>query len=88
MIPETDFPDIRNKCAIHSSNGSSMIIPREDDKVRLYLQLADKDVLTNGRVDRSKTGPEKLLEVHVELFSYAMVGKLTPITAPIIFSVT
>ena len=27
-IPETDFPDIRNKSAIHSSNGSCMVIPR------------------------------------------------------------
>lgn len=27
-IPETDFPDIRNRCAIHSRNGSCMVIPR------------------------------------------------------------
>jgi len=31
MVPsaETDFPDYRNKAAIHSDNGSCMIIPRE-----------------------------------------------------------
>ncbi|KAI0923489.1 hypothetical protein AcV5_009018 [Taiwanofungus camphoratus] len=65
LIPDTDFPDIRNRCAIHSHNGSCMIIPREGDKVRLYIQLADKDVVdaSTGRVDKSKMGPQKMLEV-------------------------
>ena len=65
IVPETDFPDIRNRCAIHSHNGSCMIIPRERDLVRLYVQLTDKDALdpSTGRVDRNKIGPEKLLEV-------------------------
>lgn len=34
------------KCTIHSDYGSIMIIPREDDMVRLYIQIAtstDKD---------------------------------------------
>lgn len=34
------------KCTIHSDHGSIMVIPREDDMVRLYIQLAsstDKD---------------------------------------------
>ncbi len=68
MVPETEFPDIRNRCAIHSPNGSCMIIPREGDTVRLYLQLADEDVITQGRVDKSKMGPEKLLEVRYSIF--------------------
>lgn len=65
MVPETNFPDIRNRCAIHSNNGSCMIIPREGDMIRLYVQLADKDALdpTTGRVDKNKMGPEKLIEV-------------------------
>lgn len=70
MIPNTDFPDIRCKCAIHSNNGSCMIIPREGDKVRLYIQLSDKDVLdpVTRRVDKSKMGPEKLLQVAKKSF--------------------
>ncbi|KAI0794575.1 FAD binding domain-containing protein [Fomes fomentarius] len=70
MIPNTDFPDIRCKCAIHSNNGSCMIIPREGDKVRLYIQLSDKDVLdpVTRRVDKSKMGPEKLLQVAEKSF--------------------
>ncbi|KAG5725040.1 Phenol 2-monooxygenase [Termitomyces sp. T112] len=65
MIPDTDFPDIRNKCAIHSNHGSCMLIPREDDKVRLYIQLGSSEPvgITSGRVDKDQMGPEQLLNV-------------------------
>ncbi|KZT07245.1 uncharacterized protein LAESUDRAFT_758651 [Laetiporus sulphureus 93-53] len=74
LIPETDFPDIRNRCAIHSHNGSCMVIPREGDKVRLYTQLSDKDVVdAKGRVDRSKMGPDNILEVaNKSLYPYTI----------------
>lgn len=67
MIPDTDFPDVRNRCAIHSNNGSCMIIPREADGIRLYIQLSDSDVIDplTGRVDREKMGPEQLLDVRI-----------------------
>ena len=70
MVPDTDFPDIRCKCAIHSNNGSCMIIPREGDLIRLYIQLSDRDVVDpgTGRVDKSKMGSEKLLEVAKKSF--------------------
>ncbi|RDB15363.1 Phenol 2-monooxygenase [Hypsizygus marmoreus] len=65
MIPDTDFPDIRNRCAIHSNNGSCMIIPREGDKVRLYIQLGSKDGvdLASGRIAKQLIGPSQLLDV-------------------------
>ncbi|KAK7056500.1 hypothetical protein VNI00_003056 [Paramarasmius palmivorus] len=65
MVPDTDFPDVRNKTAVHSNNGSCMIIPREDDKIRVYIQLEECDAVDSAskRVDKSKMGPEKLLEV-------------------------
>ena len=40
-----------------------MVIPREDERVRLYIQLNESDVVTNGRVDRSKFDPQQLLAV-------------------------
>ena len=42
-----------------------MIIPREGDKIRLYLQLTNADVVdpATGRVDMNRFGPDKLLEV-------------------------
>ncbi|KAI4614906.1 uncharacterized protein J4E84_008882 [Alternaria hordeiaustralica] len=45
-VVRTNFPDIKMKCTIHSDNGSIMIIPRENNMVRLYIQVAsstDKD---------------------------------------------
>ena len=66
MVPDTDFPDIRNKSLIHSKNGSCLLVPREADRIRIYMQLADKDVLdpNTGRVDKEKMGPKQLLEVY------------------------
>ncbi|KAI0058857.1 hypothetical protein BV25DRAFT_1908962 [Artomyces pyxidatus] len=72
MVPSegTNFPDIRNRTAIHSLNGSCMIIPREDDKIRLYLQLTGTDAVDpiTGRADLSKWGPERLMEVAKKTF--------------------
>ncbi|PSR79139.1 FAD binding domain-domain-containing protein [Coniella lustricola] len=39
-VVETDFPDIKMKCTIHSEHGSIMVIPREANLVRLYIQIA------------------------------------------------
>lgn len=39
-VVDTDFPDIKMKCTIHSEHGSIMVIPRENNMVRLYIQLA------------------------------------------------
>ncbi|ETW78714.1 hypothetical protein HETIRDRAFT_459911 [Heterobasidion irregulare TC 32-1] len=80
--PETNFPDYRNRCAIHSENGSCMIIPREGDKIRLYLQLTNADVVdpATGRVDMNRFGPDKLLEVAKKSFyPYIMTTTLEKI---------
>ncbi|ATY67452.1 phenol 2-monooxygenase [Cordyceps militaris] len=39
-VVHTDFPDIKMKCTIHSHHGSIMVIPRENNMVRLYIQIA------------------------------------------------
>lgn len=39
-VVKTDFPDIKMKCTIHSQHGSVMVIPREENMVRLYIQIA------------------------------------------------
>ena len=44
LVVDTDFPDIRRRCAIHSNAGSVMVIPREqiatgDFLTRLYVQV-------------------------------------------------
>ena len=67
FTPDTDFPDIRSKCIIHSNNGTCMIIPREGDTVRLYIQLESKDA-TNAVTIMSQMGPHQLLDVCARLF--------------------
>ncbi|MCV3271258.1 FAD-dependent monooxygenase [Roseobacter sp. WL0113] len=61
ILPRTDFPDIRLKCAIQSEEaGSILIIPREGGyMVRLYIEL---DALAEGEraADRGVT-PELLI---------------------------
>lgn len=56
-----------------------MIIPREGDKVRLYIQLSDKEAGVNsetGRVDKSKISPEQLMEVARESFKPYRIEKV------------
>ncbi|KAI0296545.1 FAD binding domain-containing protein [Multifurca ochricompacta] len=67
---KTDFPDTRNKSAIHSVNGSCMIIPREGDKIRLYIQLSNKDAVDpeTGRVNLHRYDPKRLLDVAKDTF--------------------
>lgn len=63
IIPMTDFPDIRMRCAIHSeSHGSVMVIPRENKLVRLYIQLTNTERGEGGRQDKSKISPEVILK--------------------------
>jgi phenol 2-monooxygenase (NADPH) len=62
VLAVTDFPDIRLKSAIHSEQGSILIIPREGGYlVRLYIEL-DNDRDAEMLRDRSAT-PEKLTAV-------------------------
>jgi phenol 2-monooxygenase len=47
LIVDTDFPDIRRRCAIHSNDGSVMVIPREriatgEYLTRLYVHVQDE----------------------------------------------
>lgn len=62
LIVDTDFPDIRRRCAIHSPAGSVMVIPREriatgDYLTRLYVQVPgdinpDNDAETSNETNK------------------------------------
>ncbi|OQE04296.1 hypothetical protein PENVUL_c034G08210 [Penicillium vulpinum] len=78
IVPITDFPDIRHRCAIHSADaGSLMVIPRENKLVRLYIQLQTTDCQKNGsKADRSWITPDIILKsaqriVHPYKLDYA-----------------
>ncbi|KAJ5484847.1 hypothetical protein N7539_004835 [Penicillium diatomitis] len=63
LIVDTDFPDIRRRCAIHSPAGSVMVIPRErvatgDYLTRLYVQVpGDYKPSSDRRTDGNSSGP-------------------------------
>ncbi|KAK5996459.1 Phenol hydroxylase [Cladobotryum mycophilum] len=42
-VVRTDFPDIKMSSLIHSEHGSALLIPRENDMVRLYLHLSSSN---------------------------------------------
>ncbi|KAK3946450.1 putative fad binding domain-containing protein [Diplogelasinospora grovesii] len=55
-VVKTDFPDIKMKCTIHSAHGSIMVIPRENNMVRLYIQIASS---TDPDFNPRKTATEE-----------------------------
>ncbi|TWS37788.1 FAD-dependent monooxygenase [Corynebacterium glutamicum] len=51
IVADTDFPDIRTKCAIHSKAGSILHIPREGGYLfRMYVDLGEVPADDNHRV--------------------------------------
>lgn len=64
MVPITDFPDIRKRCAVHSKDaGSMMVIPREKGMVRLYIQLKEVARDANTKTSSEFLGGKKDAEI-------------------------
>lgn len=58
------------RCAIHSANdGSLMVIPRENQMVRLYIQLKEVTPDASGRADRSKITPDIIFTAAQKIIS-------------------
>lgn len=72
---DTDFPDTRAKSLVNSVDGTLMIIPREKDKNRIYVQLEGKYRLENparqgrvcGRSSKAAPDPDKVFTVAQQL---------------------
>ncbi|KAM4058736.1 FAD binding domain-containing protein [Hirsutella rhossiliensis] len=69
IVPVTDFPDIRIPCTVRSaSEGTVIVVPRENHLVRLYIQL--KEVSTgSGAADRSKITSEVIFRTARRILS-------------------
>ncbi|KAF9465800.1 FAD binding domain-containing protein [Collybia nuda] len=71
---ETNFPDFRLKCIIQSPQGAVIIIPREEDKLRIYVQFLQTNKL--ARASSATTAEEikkKILNRIAEsLFPYTI----------------
>ncbi|KAL4974682.1 FAD binding domain-containing protein [Aspergillus desertorum] len=64
IAPITDFPDIRQSCAIHSNQyGSVMTAPREDRLVRFYIQLKGEDGLDKKAMEQTEESPDALIQM-------------------------
>ncbi|KAH6720084.1 putative phenol monooxygenase [Leptodontidium sp. MPI-SDFR-AT-0119] len=67
FVCDTDFPDIRKRCAIHADSGSIMIIPREriatgEYLTRLYVQIKDEiptDVNEDAEAEKAHKATSK-----------------------------
>lgn len=85
-VVRTNFPDIKMKCTIHSDAGSIMVIPREDNMVRLYIQIASstdpdfnpRKTATTEEVQDAAKKIMKPYDIHwdrVEWFSVYPIGQ-------------
>lgn len=60
-----------------------MLIPREGDRVRLYVQLLDEDVVdpATGRVDKNRVTPERILEVRLGSKGFIFIDETSVVKA-------
>ena len=64
FVVDTDFPDIRKRCAVHSNSGSVMVIPREkiatgEYLTRLYVQVHGKVARDSDSRSDKRTADKK-----------------------------
>lgn len=76
VLAVTDFPDVRLKCAIQSTNnGSLLIIPREGGfMVRMYIEL-DELVVKERAADRNVTSDALIAKAKAILAPYSLEVK-------------
>ena len=85
-VVRTNFPDIKMKCTIHSDHGSIMVIPRENNMVRLYIQIAsstdpDFNPRKTATVEEVQTAAQKIFAPYychwdrVEWYSVYPIGQ-------------
>jgi 2-polyprenyl-6-methoxyphenol hydroxylase-like FAD-dependent oxidoreductase len=85
-VVRTNFPDIKMKCTIHSDHGSIMVIPRENNMVRLYIQIAsstdpDFNPRKTATVEEVQTAAKKIFAPYycdwdrVEWYSVYPIGQ-------------
>ncbi|MDR6910785.1 phenol 2-monooxygenase [Rhodococcus fascians] len=77
-LTETDFPDIRFKCAIQSEHGSVLLIPREGGFLsRMYIDLGAVDSDDNGAI-RSTTAAEAVAKANEVMAPFTLEAKDIP----------
>ncbi|KAI0628051.1 FAD binding domain-containing protein [Trametes polyzona] len=67
--PDTDYPDLRNFAVVQSHHGSALLVPRERDLFRLYIQLEEVDLFDEetGKLVRSRVTPSIIMRKAQEI---------------------
>ena len=78
VLANTDFPDIRTKCAIQSTHGSILLIPREGGFLfRMYVDLGEVAADNNGEI-RKTTIEQIIAKANEILHPYTVEVKDVP----------
>ncbi|MBV0896076.1 FAD-binding monooxygenase [Microbacterium sp. NC79] len=78
VLANTDFPDIRTKCAIQSTHGSILLIPREGGFLfRMYVDLGEVPADNNGEI-RKTTIEQIIAKANEILHPYTVDVKDVP----------
>lgn len=86
---QTNFPDIRRRCAIWSSNGGCMLIPNRDSGFRAYLQLQQKHLdKLDGNIPAGLVHPSIVLPENSTLLFEILQECLYEIMAPFDIEIT
>ncbi|EKM48067.1 uncharacterized protein PHACADRAFT_189263, partial [Phanerochaete carnosa HHB-10118-sp] len=70
-LPSSDFPHWRNVATVNAADAGLVLIPREDNKVRVYVELGVANEFEQderGRPDTSKITADKLLDISKRAF--------------------
>lgn len=78
LTPDSNFPDWRNICTIKAAQTTILSIPRENDKLRLYVNLGLVDGVVDpatGRVAPNGISQERFLEVNITFLQRITVSQ-------------
>ena len=86
---DTDFPDIRRRSAVWSSNGGCMLIPNKDNGFRVYIQLQPKQIsILDGNVPGGLVHPSVILPENSTLLFEILQNCVREIMAPFTMEIT
>jgi phenol 2-monooxygenase len=69
FVPETNFPDFRNRAILMTPGGTCLLIPREANKIRIYVQLDHRPQYAENKKSSNwnNVGRDEILDVNMRL---------------------
>ncbi|KAI4202502.1 MAG: hypothetical protein LQ346_001965 [Caloplaca aetnensis] len=89
VFADTEFPDIRRRSAVWSTNGACMLIPNKDSGFRVYVQLQAKHVnLLDASIPGGFVKPSVVLPENTTLLFELLQTCLREVMAPFRMDIT